>query len=168
MLHIVLYEPEMPANVGNIMRTAVALNATLHIIGPTPFNFEDKNLKRAGLDYIGDLKLLLYASYDEFANKHKSKNIIYVSRYGKKNYTTFDYGRFDEAIYIMFGNESHGIPLNILKEHKENLVRIPMVANARSLNLGNAVAIVSYEVMRQQDFYGLASSEVIKGDDFLD
>ena len=168
MLHIVLYTPEMAANVGNIMRTAVALDASLHIIGPTPFNFEDKNLKRAGLDYISNLRLHVYDNYEAFLATHANKKIIYISRYGKRNYTAFDYGRFDEEIYVMFGSESHGIPLAILKENKENLVRIPMVANARSLNLGNAVAIVSYEIMRQQEFYGLASFEVIKGEDFLD
>lgn len=168
MLHIVLYQPEMPANVGNIMRTAMALNASLHIIGPTPFNFEDRNLKRAGLDYIKDLNLVIYDDYKDFITKHEGKTIIYVSRYGKKNYTQFSYGRFDEGIYVMFGNESTGIPLDLLKAHKENIVRIPMVASARSLNLSNAVAVVSYEIMRQQDFYNLATSEVIKGDDFLD
>ena len=168
MLHIVLYQPEMPANVGNIMRTAMALNASLHIIGPTPFNFEDKNLKRAGLDYIKDLDLHLYANYEDFKSKHHAHNIIYVSRYGKKNYTNFYYGRFDHGVYVMFGNESTGIPLHILKAHKENIVRIPMVASARSLNLSNAVAVVSYEIMRQQDFYNLATSEVIQGADFLD
>ena len=168
MLHIVLFQPEMPANVGNIMRTAVAINAILHIIGPTPFNFDDKNLRRAGLDYISDLSLFLYEDFADFDNKHHDKKIVYVTRYGKNNYSEYKYGRYDDEIYIMFGNESHGIPLDILKSHKEELVRIPMVASARSLNLSNSVAIISYEIMRQQGFYNLATQEMIKGNDFLD
>ena len=167
MLHIILYQPEMPANVGNIMRTAMALNATLHIIGPTPIKFDDKSLKRAGMDYIGDLSFFIYESIDEFMNKHKDQNIFYVSRYSNKNYTEFDYGRFDQGIYIMFGNESYGLPMDLLRHNKEKTLRIPMVASARSLNLSNAVAIVSYEIMQQQEFYNLATSEVIKGDDYL-
>lgn len=167
MLNIVLYCPEMAANVGNIIRTSVAIDARLIIIGPTPLTIDDKNLKRAGLDYIEDLNLVFYPTYDEFLTKHQHDEIIYVSRYSKKNYTEFDYGRFDKNIYIMFGNESHGIPYEILKEHKETTVRIPMVANARSLNLSNTVAIVSYEILRQQGFYNLATSEVIKGEDFI-
>jgi len=167
MLHIILYQPEMPANVGNIMRTAVAIDATLHIIGPTPIKFDDKNLKRAGMDYVQDLSFSVYESLADFLKKHHDKNIFYVSRYSSKNYTEFNYGRFDDGIYVMFGNESYGLPIELLRQHKENTVRIPMVASARSLNLSNAVAIVSYEILRQQGFYNLATCEIIKGDDYL-
>lgn len=157
----------MPANVGNIMRTAVALGATLHIIGPTPLKFDDKNLKRAGLDYIEDLAFYFYESIEDFFSKYDEKKIVYVTRYSDQNYTQFNYGRFDNEVFVMFGNESHGLPLDLLKNNINQCVRIPMVANARSLNLSNSVAIVSYEVMRQQEFYNLATKEVIKGDDFL-
>ena len=167
MLSIVLYAPEMHANVGNIMRTSVAIGAKLIIIGPTPLKFDDKNLKRAGLDYIENLEMTFYPSLDDFYTRHEHKKIVYVTRYSSQNYTDVDYGRFDQEIFIMFGNESHGLPADLLTKEKANTVRIPMVANARSLNLSNAVAIVSYEVLRQQGFYNLATSEVIKGDDFI-
>lgn len=167
MLTIVLYAPEMPANVGNIMRTTVAIGAKLIIIGPTPLKFDDKSLKRAGLDYIENLDLTFYPSLDAFYLRHEQKTIVYVTRYSSRNYTEFLYGRFDQDIYVMFGSESHGLPLELLSRHKENTIRIPMVANARSLNLSNAVAIVSYEILRQQGFYNLATSEVIKGDDVI-
>lgn len=157
----------MPANVGNIMRTAVAIDATLHIIGPTPINFDDKSLKRAAMDYTAGLTLYIYPSLDEFMKKYHEKDIFYVTRYSKNNYTEFDYGKFDHDIYLMFGNESYGLPLELLRANKEKTVRIPMTATARSLNLSNAVAIVSYEVLRQQGFYNLATSEVIKGEDYL-
>ncbi|OQC11403.1 MAG: tRNA (cytidine(34)-2'-O)-methyltransferase [Tenericutes bacterium ADurb.Bin087] len=167
MLHIILYQPEMPANVGNVMRTVVAIDATLHIIGPTPIKFDDKNLKRAGMDYVKDLSFFIYESLADFIKKHHDKNIVYVTRYSSNNYTDVDYGRFDDEVFVMFGNESYGLPLELLRQHKEKTVRIPMVASARSLNLSNAVAIVSYEILRQQGFYNLATSEIIKGDDYL-
>jgi tRNA (cytidine/uridine-2'-O-)-methyltransferase len=167
MLNIILYQPEMPANVGNIMRTAVAIDATLHIIVPTPIKLDDKSLKRAGMDYVQDLSFFIYDSIDKFMEKHHDKNIFFVTRYSKNNYTEVDYGRFDAGIYVMFGNESYGLPMELLRKHKENTLRIPMVATARSLNLSNAVAVVSYEILRQQGFYNLATSEVIKGDDYL-
>lgn len=168
MLHIVLHKPEMPANVGNIIRTAAALNAKLHIIGPLTFTLDNKSLKRAGLDYIDPHMLFYYESLAKFMANHQDAFIVYVTRYSSQNYTTFDYGRFDKPIFCMFGSESYGIPRDVLSENKKTSVRIPMAADARSLNLSNAVAVVSYEIMRQQDFYNLATSEVIKGDDFLE
>lgn len=167
MLNIVLYQPEMPANVGNIIRTAVALNAKLHIIGPIVFSLDEKSLKRAGLDYISSSDLHYYASLEDFNKEHHESNFVYVTRYSKNIYSEYKYGRYDENIFCVFGNESHGLPLTLLKDNVDKTVRIPMVANARSLNLANCVAIVSYEIMRQQGFFNLATSEVIKGEDFL-
>lgn len=157
----------MPANVGNIIRTAVALNAKLHIIGPLVFSLDEKSLKRAGLDYISSSDLHYYPTFDDFKAEHHDGSFVYVTRYSKNIYSEYKYGRFDENIYCVFGNESHGLPLTLLKENGENTIRIPMVANARSLNLSNSVAIVGYEIMRQQGFFNLATSEIIKGEDFL-
>lgn len=167
MLNIVLYKPEIPANVGNIMRTAAAINAKLHIIGPLLFKLDDKNLKRAGLDYIGEGLFNVYENINTFYAKHPKQKLYYVTRYSSNNYTEINYGRFDEPIFCMFGSESYGIPRDILKANEKTSIRIPMVANIRSLNLSNAVAIVSYEILRQQKFHNLATIEVIKGDGFL-
>ena len=167
MLNIILYRPEMPANVGNIIRTAAAINARLHIIGPIVFSLDEKSLKRAGLDYIIEDEVFLYANLEAFNEKFPQQKIYYVTRYSHNVYTQFAYGRYDEQIFCMFGSESYGIPRDILKANEATCMRIPMVANIRSLNLSNAVAIVSYEILRQQNFYNLATSEMIKGDDFL-
>lgn len=167
MINIVLYRPEKPANTGNIMRTCVAINAKLHIIGPITFSVADKDLKRVGMDYIDDLKLCFYENYDEFLSKHKNKNIYYITRYADKVYSSFDFSNPVKDIYIMFGRESTGIPHDILRENPDKLLRIPMVSDARSLNLSNCVAIISYEILRQQNFNNLATQEMIKGIGFL-
>ena len=168
MINIVLYQPEKPANTGNIMRTCVAIKAHLHIIGPLTFSIDSKDLKRVGMDYIDELKMTYYESYDTFYKKHKSDEIYYVTRYSKKVYSTFDFKDASRDIYLMFGKESTGIPHDILRAHQDYLLRIPMVSDARSLNLSNCVAIVSYEVLRQQNFPSLSTSEAIKGEDFLE
>ncbi len=167
MIHIVLYRPEKPLNTGNIMRTCVAINAKLHIIGPLTFSIDNKDLHRAGLDYIENLKMEYYENYEAFDKKHHSDNIYYVTRYGNKTYSSFDFHNPIDDYYLMFGRESTGIPHDILREHQDRLLRIPMVPNARSLNLSNCVAIVAYEVLRQQGFNDLATEEAIKGEDFL-
>ncbi len=167
MLHIILFRPEKPQNTGNIMRTCVALDAHLHIVGPLTFSIEDKDLKRAGMDYLDRLKMTKYASIEDFFKENDENNIYYVTRYSSKVYSSFDFSKVDEDVYLMFGRESTGIPHEILKRHPDKLLRIPMVANARSLNLSNSVAIVAYEVLRQQKFNNLATCEVIKGEDFL-
>ena len=168
MIHIVLYRPEKPANTGNIMRTCVAIHATLHIIGPLSFSIDSKDLKRVGMDYIDNLKMYYYENYEEFIRKHPHENMFYVTRYASKVYSSYDLSDKINDIYLMFGRESTGIPHDILREHKDKLMRLPMVIDARSLNLSNCVAIVAYEVLRQQEFYGLATNETIKGEDFLD
>ena len=167
MLHIVLYRPEKPQNTGNIMRTCVAIHATLHIIGPITFSVDNKDLKRVGMDYIDDLKMKFYPDYESFVKENPSANIYYVTRYAKTVYSSYDLSNPLKDIYLMFGRESTGIPHDILKEHEDRLMRIPMVPEARSLNLSNCVALVAYEVLRQQKFPNLATEEAIKGPDFL-
>lgn len=167
MLHVVLYQPEIPQNTGNIMRTCVAVNATLHIIGPLPFSIDEKSLKRSGMDYIHNLKMHYYDSYEEFQKKNPHANVYYVTRYADKVYSEYDLTDVAKNIYLMFGRESTGIPHDILRMHEDRLMRLPMVPEARSLNLSNCVAIVVYEVLRQQKFPNLATSEAIKGEDFL-
>ena len=167
MIHIVLYQPEKPQNVGNIMRTCVAIGAHLHIIGPITFSIDSKDLKRVGLDYINDLKMSYYQSLEEFTKNNPNADIYYVTRYADKTYSNYDFQDLVNDYYLMFGRESTGIPHDILRSHPDRLMRIPMVPQARSLNLSNCVAIVAYEVLRQQKFSDLATSESIKGENFL-
>lgn len=167
MIHIVLFQPEKPMNTGNIMRTCVAIGAKLHIIGPITFSLEEKDVKRSGLDYIERLKLEIHSDYQAFKKKYGSENIYYVTRYSKRTYSSFDFSDSCHDIFLMFGKESTGIPHEILREHTDRLLRIPMISDARSLNLSNSVAIVTYEVLRQQKFEGLATQEEIKGSDWL-
>lgn len=164
MLNIVLYRPLIPANTGNIMRTTMALGAKLHIIGPLPYDLSEKSLVRAGMDYLAKVPYFYYESYENFKALHANKDIYYVTRYANKAYATFDFSHVEHDYFLMFGSEDTGIPHDILKAHPDHLLRIPMVPNARSLNLANSVAIVSYEVMRQQGFYNLSNHEVIKDD----
>ena len=167
MIHIVLYRPEKPQNTGNIMRTCVAIHATLHIIGPITFSVDNKDLKRVGMDYIDDLKMHFYPTYEDFVKENGTTDIYYVTRYAKTVYSSYDFSKKIEDVYLVFGRESTGIPHDILKEHQDRLMRIPMVPEARSLNLSNCVALVAYEVLRQQKFPNLATEEAIKGPDFL-
>ena len=168
MIHIVLYRPEKPQNTGNIMRTCVAIHATLHIIGPITFSVENKDLKRVGMDYVDDLKMEFHPTYEDFVKEYPNADIYYVTRYARTVYSSYDFSNHAvEDIFLMFGRESTGIPHDILKEHQDKLMRIPMVPEARSLNLSNCVALVAYEVLRQQHFPNLATEEAIKGPDFL-
>ena len=168
MIHIVLFRPEKPQNTGNIMRTCVAINAKLHIIGPITFSIADKDLKRVGMDYIDSLKMEYYENLEKFLSINGDKNLYFVTRYGKDVYSDRDFKNPIKDYWIMFGRESTGIPHDLLRKNKDKLLRIPMVADARSLNLSNCVAIVSYEILRQQGFLELATSEMIKGEDFLE
>ena len=168
MIHIVLYRPEKPQNTGNIMRTCVAIHATLHIIGPITFSVDNKDLKRVGMDYVDDLKMEFHQTYEDFVKAYPDADIYYVTRYAKTVYSSYDFSKKQvQDIFLMFGRESTGIPHDILKEHQDKLMRIPMVPEARSLNLSNCVALVTYEVLRQQNFPNLATEEAIKGPDFL-
>lgn len=154
MLNIVLLEPEMPANTGNIGRTCVAAGARLHLIEPMGFFINDKMLKRAGLDYWHKLDVTTYISYEDFLEKNQGAKIYMATTKSKQRYTDVSY---EEDAYIMFGKESAGIPEELLLGNKENCVRIPMMPEERSLNLSNSVAIVLYEALRQQGFPCLES-----------
>ena len=171
MLNVVLFEPEIPGNTGNIMRTCVATNAKLHLIKPLGFSIDDKNLKRSGVNYIDKLKYTIYENFEEFKQKNKG-TYYYFTRYGHKPHTSFDYSNKDEEIYLIFGKESTGIPKEILKDDLNHCMRIPMTANVRALNLSNCVAICVYEVLRQQDYRDLLrdepSDDMHKGKDYLE
>lgn len=149
MLNIVLLEPEMPANTGNIGRTCVATNTRLHLIEPLGFRINDKMLKRAGLDYWDKLDVSVYDNYEDFLEKNPGAKVYMATTKAPKAYTHVDY---EPDCYIMFGKESAGIPENILLDNQERCVRIPMVGDIRSLNLSNSVAIVLYEALRQNNF----------------
>jgi tRNA (cytidine/uridine-2'-O-)-methyltransferase len=167
MIGIILFRPEKPANLGNIMRTCVASETKLFVIGPLTFTIDDKSLKRAGMDYINELNFKYYENYEEFLKEFKNNNIFYVTRYSKNVYSKNNYSSLTDDYYFMFGRESTGIPHEILLENIDKTIRIPMAPSARSLNLSNSVAIVLYEALRQENYPNLATQEEIKGNDFL-
>ena len=148
-MNIVLYEPEMPANTGNIGRTCVATNTKLHLIEPLGFKLSEKHLVRAGLDYWDKLDVTVYSDYQDFLKRNPGAKIYMATTKGGHVYTDVPY---DPDVYIMFGPESRGIPEEILIENRENCIRIPMWGDIRSLNLSNSVAIVLYEALRQNGF----------------
>lgn len=148
-MNIVLYEPEMPANTGNIGRTCVATNTKLHLIEPLGFKLSEKHLVRAGLDYWDKLDVTVYSDYQDFLKRNPGAKIYMATTKGEHVYTDAPY---DPDVYIMFGPESRGIPEEILIENRENCIRIPMWGDIRSLNLSNSVAIVLYEALRQNGF----------------
>ena len=152
MLNIVLHEPEIPANTGNVGRTCVATGTRLHLIEPLGFLLNDKTVQRAGMDYWEHLDVTRYMNYAEFLEKNPNAKIFMATTKAKHVYTDVAY---DDDCYIMFGKESAGIPEEILVENQENCVRIPMVGEIRSLNLGNSVAIMLYEALRQNQFAGM-------------
>ena len=149
MLNIVLHEPEMPANTGNIGRTCVATDTVLHLIEPLGFKINDKMLKRAGLDYWDKLDVRIYDDFDDFLAKNPGAKIYMATTKAARSYTDVQY---EDDCYIMFGKESAGIPEEILKENPDTCVRIPMIGETRSLNLSNSVAIILYEALRQNKF----------------
>ena len=148
-LNIVLYEPEIPANTGNIGRSCVATGTKLHLIEPLGFRLNEKAIKRAGMDYWQDLDVTTYVNYEEFLEKNKGAKIYMATTKSKQTYTEVSY---EPDCYIMFGKESAGIPEEILVKHPDTCVRIPMIGETRSLNLSNSVAIVLYEALRQNNF----------------
>lgn len=151
MINIVLLEPEMPANTGNIGRTCVATDTRLHLIEPMGFRINDKMLKRAGLDYWDKLDVTVYNDFGDFCEHNPGARIYMATTKATRSYCDVNY---EDGCYIMFGKESAGIPESILKAHQDMAIRIPMWGNIRSLNLSNAVAIVLYEALRQNDFMG--------------
>lgn len=149
MLNIVLFQPEIPANTGNIGRTCVATNTRLHLIEPLGFRLNEKEVKRAGMDYWEHLDVTRYINYEDFLAKNPGAKIWMATTKAKHVYTEVEFGPDD---YIMFGKESAGIPEEILVENEETCIRIPMHPKIRSLNLSNSVSIVLYEALRQQNF----------------
>jgi len=152
MFNIVLVEPEIPQNTGNIARTCAATGSKLHIVKPMGFEIDDKKLKRAGLDYWHLLGVRYYENLDDFFEKNKGNRYFFATTKGLNKYSDVEYKDGD---YILFGKETKGLPEALLHDNKENCIRIPMIDEARSLNLSNSVAIVVYEALRQTDFFDL-------------
>ena len=165
MINIVLFEPEIPQNTGNIMRTCVATNSKLHLIEPLGFKMDEKTIKRCGVNYIDHCDYTIYKNFDEFKSKNPGK-YYFFTRYGHKPHSDFEFK--DENIYLIFGKESTGVPKEILKDYLDTCMRLPMTDNVRSLNLSNCVAIATYEVLRQNNYFDLLTDEPFKGKDYLE
>lgn len=151
-MHIVLHQPEIPGNTGNIGRTCVATGTSLHLIEPLGFRLDEKSIRRAGMDYWRQLEVYRYVNFEEFLERNPGARIWMATTKARRSYTEVKYGPDD---YIMFGRESAGIPEEILVENEETCIRIPMLPAIRSLNLSNAAAVVLYEALRQNGFGGL-------------
>lgn len=149
MFNIVLVEPEIPQNTGNISRTCVVTGTKLHLVKPLGFSIEDKYLKRSGLDYWGDLDIEYHESLNDFLKKYGDKKLFFATTKAKNTYADIEY---PDDCFILFGKETAGLPEELLKDNKENCIRIPMMPNQRSLNLSNSVAIILYEALRQSNF----------------
>lgn len=154
-IHVVLYQPEIPSNTGNIARTCAATNTTLHLIRPLGFSTDDKMLKRAGLDYWEFVNIIYYDSLDEFYEKNGEGEFFYLTKHGHKMHTAYDYSNVNKDYYFVFGRETTGLPKEVLEKNKEVCLRIPMTENVRSLNLSNTAAILVYEALRQQNYRDL-------------
>ena len=167
MNNIVLYQPEIPQNTGNIMRTCVATNTKLHLIKPLGFSLDEKHLIRSGVNYIDKCDYTVYENIDDFFNKNEG-TYYFLTRYGHKPHTSFDYSDTSKDYYFFFGKESTGIPPEILKPYIDRCMRMPMTENVRALNLSNTVAIMTYEALRQQNYEGLLFDEPHKSDHFIE
>ena len=155
-INIVMVEPEIPQNTGNIARTCAAIGAKLHLVHPLGFSISDKAVKRAGLDYWDKLEIEQHTSFKEFLEKYKPEenNMFFATTKGKHVYSEPDYGKMDE-VFLLFGKETKGLPEDVLQKYIDKTIRIPMRETLRSLNLSNSVSIVVYEVLRQKNFEGL-------------
>lgn len=160
MIHIILLEPEIPANTGNISRTCAVTGAALHLIGPLGFSIDDKHLKRAGLDYWDQLDLTYYENWNAFRQKHPDVRPWMATSKGAQSYCEVCY---EEDCWLLFGKETHGLPEPLLKADYERTVRIPMRPGVRCLNLSNAVAVAVYEVLRQRGFAGMQETGMLTG-----
>lgn len=170
MNHIVLYHPEIPQNTGNIMRTCAASNMKLHLIEPLGFSLDKKYVRRSAANYLKYVDYVVYPNYEDFYEKNKNNGrFFFMTRYGQKSPDKFNFKASDKDIYMVFGSESSGIPKEILRPHLNNCMRIPMTEQVRSLNLSNTVAIMAYEILRQQDFNNLFKEEPesLKGADWI-
>jgi len=166
MINVVLFEPEIPQNTGNIMRTCAGTNTRLHLIKPLGFSLDEKNIKRCGVNYIEHCNYTVYENFDDFVSKNRGQ-YYFLTRYGTKTHTSFNYSEIKEPIYLIFGKESTGIPKEILKNYLDSCMRIPINENIRALNLSNCVAIMVFEVLRQLDYPGLLFSDPFKGENYL-
>ncbi|MDR3263828.1 MAG: tRNA (cytidine(34)-2'-O)-methyltransferase [Clostridiales bacterium] len=160
MFNIVLYEPEIPQNTGNIVRTAVATGSTVHLIKPLGFDISDKHLKRAGLDYWKDAKIFMYENFGDFSAKNPGRYFFASTKAGKR----YDLEEYRKGDYIIFGPESRGLNEVLLKDNYARAVRIPMTPDNRSLNLSNSVAVIIYEALRQYGFDGLIDKGHLTGE----
>lgn len=153
-MNIVLLEPEIPQNTGNIGRTCVATGTKLHLIEPFGFRIDEKSVRRAGMDYWPSLEKETYISYMDFKEKHADSVVYMATTKAEKMYTEVEY---EPDCFIMFGKESAGIPEEILVENSDKCIRIPMIGDTRSLNLSNSVAVILYEALRQNEFHGMCT-----------
>jgi tRNA (cytidine/uridine-2'-O-)-methyltransferase len=167
MINVVLFEPEIPTNTGNIMRTCIATNTKLHLIKPLGFSLDDKYVRRSGVNYIDKCQYTIYENIEDFFKKNKGE-YFFLTRYGHKPHTSFDYSDTSKNIYFFFGKESTGIPPKILKPYIDRCLRIPMTSDVRALNLSNTVAIVVYEALRQQNYPNLLFDEPHKSKNFIE
>lgn len=167
-LNVVLYQPEIPQNTGNIMRTCAGTDTILHIIEPIGFKLDPKYIKRAGVNYLEHVVYHTYPNWESFVQMNPGI-YAFFTRYGKKTPSSFDFSKKNENYYLIFGRESTGIPKSILREHLDSCIRLPMNDKIRSLNLGNTVCTVLYEALRQQDYRDLFQEEPItlKGPDWI-
>ena len=166
MNHIVLYQPEIPQNTGNIMRTCAGTGTKLHLIKPLGFSLDEKYLRRSAVNYLEHCDYQVYENFEEFKEKNPGV-YYYLTRYGKKPHSSFDYSNSNEDLYFIFGKESTGIPKEILRKDLDHCLRIPTNDKIRALNLSNCVALVLYEALRQQDYNDLLREEPFKGADYL-
>ncbi len=159
-LHIVLVEPEIPANTGNISRTCSVIGASLHLVHPLGFDISEKQVRRAGLDYWDELSLYEYQSFAEVKEKYPEGKFYYCTTKGRNKYSDADFSK-DEQVFLVFGKETKGLPEDLLRANLEDCIRIPMKENKRSLNLSNSAAIIAYEVLRQTGFTNLKTEGVL-------
>ncbi len=167
MINIVLFEPEIPGNTGNIMRTCVATHSKLHLIKPLGFSLDEKYIRRSGVNYIDKCDYKVYENIREFFDKNQNGEYFFLTRYGHIPHTSFDYSDTSKNIYFIFGKESTGIPREILKPYIDRCMRIPMSDDVRALNLSNSVAVMVYEALRQQHYPNLFKEEPHKSKDFI-
>ncbi|OAS84113.1 tRNA methyltransferase [Metabacillus litoralis] len=154
-LHVVLYQPEIPANTGNIARSCAATNTTLHLIRPLGFSTDDKMLKRAGLDYWEYVNVVYHDSLDELFETYADGEFFYLTKFGQQPHTTFDYSNVEKDYFFVFGRETTGLPKDLIEANMDRCLRLPMTEHVRSLNLSNTAAILIYEALRQQEYPGL-------------